>query len=332
MNDRAAGWLLALAGSIIFTSGCQTGRLNMPSLAFWKNNDTLSADYIEPPSHQFEPGSAAVAKSAADKTTGASSIDSGDGPPVKPQTAERNAETMESFAADVNRSWEQLAEQTRANAERHSEELNQAMVDMANATRSPVASTPPDSTAAAPPTRPAGAYASSAPPSSNASGNDFAPNPALAQAKPSGGQTAYERLASQTLSPLTPVSPSSVPANPAPQATAQNSAATMTSDAASSPLATAPVRPSYDSTPYPAFQPRDPLDEQTIATSPAVPAGPTTTAPPATATSSTGSIPSTLALSGQATYAPGSIRRPEPSTLAPSTVPHTAAGGGDFRR
>ncbi len=83
MATRIGGirfWTLALAIAVapVAFSGCQTGKIKMPNLAFWKKDaPQLSArheNYVEPPASQLSPSGASLA----------SNNDSVDAPPTRP--------------------------------------------------------------------------------------------------------------------------------------------------------------------------------------------------------------------------------------------------------
>ncbi len=320
---------LSLAAMVIGSSGCQSGKLNMPGLAFWKKNDRLSPEYIEPPSHNFTPGETALADTSDEPA-------SQDGPPSRPGKTELASESIESFAAEVNRSWEQLAEKTQASAAEHAGSVSEAMVDLENVSMPPTG--PMDVASSASPLVPRQVPEGAGQPESRGTGdNQFQPyTPAPT--------TNYERLAARTLAPRQevpryaespPMASQSAPdASLTPMASADIAAVETTpvgsGDAirmrnphsTTSPDSTASdvtaEQPRYESTPYQPFQPR--------ATEMADAAGPVTDSP-----SSLASIPATLQLSGQGSYAPGSVRRPDPIQPENLTIPKTA-GGGSFQR
>ncbi len=343
MTLRIVSTMSLAAAILVGLSGCQSGKLNMPGLAFWKKNDRLSPEYIEPPSHNFTPGETDIADSV-DVEIGTED----DGPPKRPVvSAEQSSESLESFAAEVNRSWEQLAEQTQGNAAEHAGTVKQAMVDRDNISM--------------PPTRevgPADFANPLAPRQAPGGGGQFAAGSAEAESPSSAAgfqpTTNYEKLAAQTMgssrpapryemSPATqaqngsgsPLVPQAVsPAETVPQGVDETgsmlnpySGAASEADIASSPIS-APAQPQYETTPYKPFG--------SGATSEMAAPSATTSQQLAnnsmTPSVSPNEIPSMLQLSGQGSYAPGSVRRPEPIQPESMTVPRTATGGGSFQR
>ncbi len=339
MKSRVVSVSSLAIAMIVLAGGCQSSRLNMPGLAFWKSNDRLAPEYIEPPSHQFNPGDTALVdtRNATEKKA---NIDSGDGPPARPSPSKSANGSLEAFAADVDRSWEQLAEQTRASADKHSDAMNQAMVDMGNISKPPLANGGSQNMDFAG-TSPSRGTSTAPPMSETRTGNEIQRTPVSSAAlQPGPGTTStYERIASQTLSPLTPATSSTSVAIPPPPGSPM-SASTGAQD--NSSLAGSTASPTYGSTPYPAFQPRSDMTASAANGDTSV----STTASGKNSSMSTSlnvlastsgmvpssGIPSMLSLSGQGTYAPGSVRRPDPIKPESMSAPHTAAGGGEFRR
>jgi hypothetical protein len=364
MKFRIACLTMPATILLIVATGCQSSRFSMPKLAFWKNNDQLASEYIEPPSHQFTPERTA----SADKE---STLDTGDGPPTRPKTASTSGPSIDSFAEEVNRSWAQL----EAKTQKKSNEVNQALVDTNNISLPPTGQGSEDLKQ---PLMPrylksddrALAAKSAAESTGNLAGDGtFAPMPA----SKSSPATRYEQLAGTTMSgpstlqpaPATspggrsefsaesgfqPVAMTSRPsvamepqgrtAEPAPfndssrfenpympQLQAEKSPTSPVS-APNTPksLASAkPADPVYQSTPY---KPFTALADSATGSSPDTPvtenASGTTNNPPNTPRLA--QMPLSLQLSGQGTYAPGSVRRPDSLSTAPQS------GGGSFLR
>lgn len=348
MTLRIVSTMSLAAVILIGLSGCQSGKLNMPGLAFWKKNDRLSPEYIEPPSHNFTPGETDIADSV-DVEIGTEE----DGPPKRPiVSAEQSSESLESFAAEVNRSWEQLAEKSQEDGADHAGTVKQAMVDQDHVSMPPTREVGPADFAnpLAPRQAPGGG-------GQFAAGSAEAENPSSA----SGFQPAtnYEKLAAQTMgssrpapryemspaalsqngsgSPLVPEtvnSPETVPNEAGENVRMLNpySGPAGDADIASSPISapasSTPAQPQYETTPYKPFG----SDAATEMADPSATTSPQLADNSMTPSASPGEIPSMLQLSGQGSYAPGSVRRPEPIQPESMTVPHTATGGGSFQR
>jgi hypothetical protein len=343
---------------LILLTGCQAGKFRLPGMALLGKNDRLSPEYIEPPSLQFDPGDSEIAEVNIEE--GTPSDDSG--PPRRPD------QSLEAFAADVNRSWEKLAEQTESSVAEHAESVNQAMVDLANVSVPPNAGAmSPDSASEPAPDK-----------SFERNSNDFQPGSAASTSVASGA-TNYERLAQNTLAPLTPATPSGAASGlasrqdmasaPVPESNPgqfKPDASTAPSDSwppgmaakstdipgsdggvrmqnpyianqaktstGNTPTADSQASPQskYETTPYPPFQPRADLVDTTV---PDDGSGVENVSATTDGNAAPGAsrIPAMLDLSGQASYAPGSVRRPDPVQPEEVEVISTA-GGGAFRR
>ncbi len=326
MRFRIVCFWLSVACVISFATGCQSSKFNMQKLAFWKNNDKLDSEYIEPPSQKFTPERTAVAESA-------SRLDQGEGPPVRPETASTNNESLDAFADEVNRSWEELAEKSQSTTEQAAKSVNRALVDTANVSMPPARQNSDDLKQPSTPR-----YISSGSSGlSNNSSSKFEPNkgsfsPLAPKASPAPSAR-YEQLAQSTMptmptmSPLQPsvtntigtgdFAPSSgsmlTQASPVPGQFNPNNA-TVSNGATGS---------QYESTPYKPFTSRNESASQNIMQA--------SNATGENRLTQVSQIPVTLQLSGQGTYAPGSVRRPSP--LQPenlTALPQT--GGGSFMR
>ena len=160
-------------------------RFEAPDFVFgtWHSGEQNKPDVFVMP--YVEPGETALAENTQEPEIEG-------GPPLRPEDAIEGNETLASFAEEVNRSWERLAEQTQPDTAGHSASVSQASVDDANITM------PPDNSSSfagtASPLTPRAIPEGSAPPSSAPTG-EFQP-PAPTQ-QPS---TSYENLADSTFS------------------------------------------------------------------------------------------------------------------------------------
>lgn len=341
MKYRAVFGCLLSTITIVGLSGCQAGKLNMPNLAFWNKNDQLASEYVEPPSHNFTPGDTELAATSAP-------ADNGQGPPARPESAVESP-SLEAFAEKVNQSLDQLEPPAG----------NPAPVSTF-ATADPVA---PSSQATAPPTGDTGFSAPLVPRKVSRFANQLSPSgsggpsPADDQNRFQPGPvnspplTNYERLAASTLSGPPPVSEPPVSRGELPEGLSSNVPEALQAPPLkpeSRPLAEQAVEmqnpyagpprqaaapggsPSaYATTPYKSFNSLNPETDQQIAPqNPEIaPQNPVNEAP----ANPGDTVPATLRLSGQGSYAPGSIRRPDPVQPTTPQVPRTA-GGGEFRQ
>ncbi len=412
MKLQSAVYLLAIIVFGALFAGCQSSGLTMPKLAFWQKDDKLDPSKLEPPSRQFTPSQTEV----AEKGDKASNLDSGEGPPVRPDIAstKSNETTIEEIERDLNRNFAEQVNRAKT-AEQEiidkvatahdgamdtANSINQAIVDTKNVSMPPAKQqmdgssrplTPRYATsstmagAAGNPapggngmadrnlggfTPPTGSFATSSTPayeklaaSTSGGFNPLQPaNPALAQSAPmsvaasdsAAGNTAGNKnppsfgggsfgggsFAPQGQGSSAPQFPSSLAstANAPPQnPTGVTSGSSMfppfsanTTTPASTAATTAATGPKYESTPYKAFEPGRPADTS-IAVS-------QTGQMQSSALSSAASqIPATLQLSGQGSYAPGSVRIPQmpQATASNPSQPGTsspASGGGSFVR
>lgn len=60
MRVITAGIILTTSCLFVALTGCQMGKSPLASLAWWQKDDELASRYIEPPSHQFTPSDSAV--------------------------------------------------------------------------------------------------------------------------------------------------------------------------------------------------------------------------------------------------------------------------------
>lgn len=344
----------------------------MQKLAFWKSNDKLDAEYLEPPSHQFTPERTAVADSV-------SRLKKGDGPPTRPQTASADNPSLDKFAEEVNRSLEELSEKTKATAQQSQNDVNRALVDTDNVSMPPTRQSGDDYKKPLTPRylSSGNSYPSSSTSTDNeASSGSFTPLAPKSSTPPPS--TRYEQLAQSTMPALSPLQPATktstagsgdfVPSTGAmPKVTTPRTPVALQTpstlaqvpgsgeelsrmqnpytpglqpiDTQATPMSgqfttnnstasTGNVVTQYDSTPYKPFVPRNEMAPQSSTNSNVMQAGNATSENRSTQVAQ---IPATLQLSGQGTYAPGSVRRPSP--LQPETmtaVPQT--GGGSFLR
>ena len=371
MRFRIVCFWLSVTCVISFATGCQSSKFNMQKLAFWKNNDKLDAEYLEPPSHQFTPERTAVADSV-------SRLNKGEGPPTRPKTASVDNPSLDAFAEEVNRSLEELSDKTKSTAQQSQNDVNRALVDTANVSMPPTRQNDDDYKKPLTPRylSSGNSYPSSdAATSSEASTGNFTP---LAPKSTTPPSTRYEQLAQSSmpaLSPLQPVAKSgtagtgdfvpstgsmpvvTTPRTPVALQTPSSLAQVPGSggelsrmqnlytpglqpiDTQATPMAgqftnnnpmasTGNSGTQYDSTPYKPFVSRNELAAQSSTNSNVMQAGNSTSE---NRSNQVAQIPATLQLSGQGTYAPGSVRRPSP--LQPETmtaVPQSS--GGSFMR
>jgi hypothetical protein len=231
MKLQSAGLLLAIILLSSIFSGCQSSGLTMPKLAFWKKDDKLDPSKLEPPSRQFTPAQTEV----AEKGDEASKLDSGDGPPVRPDiaSAEKGEKTMEEFEQEVNRTWAELANKTKTaeqeivdnvaaahnRAQTAGNSINQAVVDTANVSMPPASKSMDNNGRPLTPR-----YATSG----MTSGNSQASLPSGSNNSSYGGFTppsnsmasnstpAYERLAPSTAGGFNPLMPANTSTNSTP--------------------------------------------------------------------------------------------------------------------
>ncbi len=301
------GFSLAIIGlAMLVLSGCQSGKLAMPKLAFWKNDaESLDDDYIEPPSHQFSP--------AKDEDSALAATDDISEPPLKPT----GKGSLDSFEEDLAETYKQLQAQRTT-------PKTSPLSSSSNANR-------PDPTkgyASNTPTKPK--YGSAPPysgfqtktPSSTSNNSTFSP-----------GTSSYEKIAKQSfapgnpskLSPLTPrsgtatttgtvttMNPQQDPAkriqNPYLQTPIADPIGTKPDNSVDAPAS----YEQYPSTPYKPFQPRNTSTPDSGAQ--------TTPQPTKQSPVSNVGLPPSLTR-GQGTYAPGSVKAPQPFQPNQVTVP-----------
>ncbi|MGI9518992.1 MAG: hypothetical protein ACR2NP_18210 [Pirellulaceae bacterium] len=337
----------------------------MNSLAFWRQNDRLGSEYIEPPAHQFSPSQTEMASTSNDAAGDDDSL-----PPLPPNVDR----TMESFEQEVTDTYRQLAQQNQATGDRKATPIQPVDVDTSHVSSPPANFGSSDFSSPLTPRTVENDTAAVSTPATPANSNDFMPDSASLAGI--SGNTQYERLAQQMLEPAKPPAPTNQPpaampvvrspempnpltpahgggefaataSQPAPGAQrVQNPYASNAATAqplqprTETPIGTQAAQPpaepaavqinfdQYPTTPYRSFE------SGTQTTAPAdrmaaIPSPEPATMPGAPATSSsmgTGS-PLSLQIQGQGTYAPGSVRTPAALNPAELQLPQSVPGG-----
>jgi hypothetical protein len=339
MRSFPTAIILTICILIVASTGCQVGKSPVGNFAWWKKDDTLASRYIEPPSHQFTPSESAVVS------------DDPDLPPLPPDIEK----TVETFEEDVARSYRELARQAGQISDKaldpvreatdKLEKLAVASDSAANSSEflNPLVPRSVDSGGVTNDDPQAKAAMSEQPASGvSSTSNEFQPYRATPR---------YEQLAQQTLQPLDPGalqaaepqrSSTAAPLQPYPSGDSSpagefvvpdpgtfspswaNSQATPLSpsrpEAAAATADSQQVNYEYPSTPFPEFQPR--MDEPGDT--------PQTLTQGAATTTSSGLNSSglELQLQGQGSYAPGSIRTPDPIDPGQLRLPMNVDGSG----
>ena len=307
--------LLVTGCLVCLMTGCQAGKLNMNSLAFWRKNDQFDSNYIEPPAHKFTPGQTEVAANTSDSAPDDDTL-----PPLPPNVDR----TMESFEEEVTRTYQELAQQntsTQQNtlAPRGSNSIQPVDVDTSHVSSPPAGFGNSEFNS---PLTPRASDNNSATVSAPANSNDFVP---LSPAGSDDSDTPqYERLAQQMLEPARPPAnveqpPVSMPeirtpemSNPLSPAQGGDFAASPSQPAPSAQRVQNPYASSRTQTPAQPLQPRTPpqVAAQTT-TPPAQPSANPVTPDQYPTTPYRAFEPDQLAGNAQATTIPS----PEPATM-----------------
>ncbi len=352
MNRRALFCFL-IAGMITLPfSGCKSGKLAMPQMPkvsmpslempklampdvrFWKkDSDTLSDDYIEPPSRQFSPDSSiskngtateqgnsdrlsdqlASRSTTKDRPYSMNMDPSADAAGTSSGTSSRS---LENFKSDLESAYGKLAASPQSPPQTPVAKSSDANVDR----NSPFGGTSYASSPQATPNT-----QSSLQPrfSGNASNTQSAPVPSYERLAQLDAQAKAQRSVESPLTPSLGTSDSQSIKNPY----INQADAALSGDAEKNSAQTVSYE-QYPSTPYKPYQPRDTAasDNEVIDAPSAVGSQ---VAEPAPAPSSS-SVPGIL-LRGQGSYAPGSINALESVKPDEVVVPQSFDSGGEFQ-
>ena len=340
MKSITAGTILATGCLIVSLSGCQAGKSPLGNLAWWQKNDTLASEYIEPPSHQYTPTDSAVVS------------DDSDLPPLPPDIEK----TVDSFEKDVARSYRELSRQSDKSLDRTSSAARDVAVDTRNVDRSPAYEMPTTgaSNPLTPLIRPSERFASKpeTPPESEPRlpiRTPYGSEQDSSTFSPDGqGRTQYEKIAGQTLQPFATTQAGSFDAS-RPEAKIPDFSPSVSSDIAFQPptssrtdgnggfseslnpattsrtteSAAEQASQNYPATSYQSFEPR--VKEADTQPVPSFIPDLSATIPQNNLAPASASGMS-LQLQGQGSYAPGSVRAPNPINPAQLTLPISQPG------